>query len=211
MVELSFTCLDVRPERFGAGPRLLFRVGIAESAGRPIHSIALRCQVLVDPQRRDYAQREEELLESFFGGTSHWGDAIRPMRFGTVFAMVPAFVGSTEIELPMPCTYDMEVSSGRYLRALEGGAVPLTLQFSGTVSGRNDTGFWVEQMSWDRQATYAMPVEVWTELMELHFPGSSWLRFQSDTVDALVRYRARHSIDTWDLTIDRLLKAAGEW
>jgi hypothetical protein len=30
--------------------------------------------------------------------------------------MVPSFTAVTEIELPVPCTYDLEVASARYLQ-----------------------------------------------------------------------------------------------
>lgn len=210
MAELDFTCLDVRPERYGAGPRLLFRLRIAETTGEPVHSIALRCQILVEPDRRDYEEREAALLGKLFGGTERWGESLRPMRFGTVEAVVPAFVGETAIELPVPCTYDMEVASGQYFRALDDGVVPLVLLFSGTISGKSDTGFWVRQLPWNQQATYELPVRVWDELMDFYFPRSTWVRLRADTVDALSRYKARQEVSTWDGAIATLLDAAGE-
>ncbi len=47
--------------------------------------------------------------------------------------MVPGFTSVTETELPVPCTYDLEVASARYLQALDDGTIPLLLLFSGTV------------------------------------------------------------------------------
>ena len=47
--------------------------------------------------------------------------------------MVPRFTGSTEIELPVPLSYDLEIGSTRYFAGLDDGEVPLLLLFSGTV------------------------------------------------------------------------------
>ena len=43
------------------------------------------------------------------------------------------FTGRTEIDLPLPCTYDFEVSGTTYLHALRDGEIPLLFLFSGTV------------------------------------------------------------------------------
>ena len=44
--------------------------------------------------------------------------------------------------------------------------------------------------------------------MDLHFPGSAWLRLGRDTFDALHRYRIGAELMTWDDAIERLLKEA---
>ena len=55
-------------------------------------------------------------------------------------AMVQGFTGTTEVDLPMPCTYDFEVTGSKYLHALRDGFVPLLLLFSGTVFTRGQLG-----------------------------------------------------------------------
>ncbi|MFL6146383.1 MAG: DUF6084 family protein, partial [Pseudonocardiaceae bacterium] len=45
MAELSFTCIDVQPERYAAAPTLLFRLRIGAAGGQQIRAIALRCQI----------------------------------------------------------------------------------------------------------------------------------------------------------------------
>jgi hypothetical protein len=210
MGELSFECVDVVPERYGVAPTLLFRLRITEHGGDPIHSIALRCQIRIEPQRREYDESEQAKLADVFGERSRWGQTLRPMQFASVSVLVPGFTGSTEVEVAVPCSYDMEVASGKYFHALERGSVPVVLLFSGTVFGKGDKGFWVRQVPWDDQAMCAMPVTVWQELMNLYFPRSSWLRLHHDTMDALLRYKARHAIPTWDDTIVSLLDAVGE-
>ena len=54
--------------------------------------------------------------------------------------LVPSFTGATEFELPVPCTYDLEVAATKYLYALPDGEVPLSFHFSGTVFYRGDDG-----------------------------------------------------------------------
>ena len=49
-------------------------------------------------------------------------------------------------------------------------------------------------MPWHRDATYRMPVRVWRELMDRYFPNSGWLRLQRETLDALMRFKARRAL-----------------
>jgi hypothetical protein len=53
-----------------------------------------------------------------------------------------------------------------------------------------------------------MPVSVWRELVDAHFPGSAWLRCSRDTLDALSQYKARNALPTWDATLAELLAQA---
>jgi hypothetical protein len=208
MTDLSFHCVDVVPERLAAGPTLLFRLRIAAPTGTTIHAIALRVQVHLEPKRREHSPQETEMLNYLFGEPSRFGDTIPPLQLTNTSVMVPGFAGSTEVEVPVPCTYDLEVAAGRYLHALEDGAVPMTLRFAGTVFGRGDTGFWVEQVPRHHDVSYRMPVAVWRELMDLYFPGSAWIRVRRDTLDALVRFKATQSLSTWDATLEALLPRA---
>ena len=105
-------------------------------------------------------------------------------------AMVQGFRGQTELDLALPCTYDFEVTGSKYLHALREGTVPLALLFSGTIFTRGATGFGVEQVPWDCEASYALPVAVWQEMIELNYPHTGWLRLDRDVIDAVARYRA---------------------
>ncbi|GAB2998446.1 DUF6084 family protein [Amycolatopsis acidiphila] len=210
MVELSFDCSDVRPMRFAAGPTLQFRLHVADISRTEIHAIALRCQIRIEPQRRRYEPGESELLESLFGDPSRWGQTLKPFQFASVSVMVPSFTGACEVELEVPCSYDLEVAAGKYFHALRDGVVPMALLFSGTVFGKGERGFWIEQVPWHAEASYRMPVRVWGELMDRYFPASSWIRLHRETVDALLRYKARHAIPTWDAAMDTLLAGEAE-
>ena len=56
--EVTFAVLDVAPEPYAVTPMLTARVGIAAIGDDPVHAIALRCQVRIEPLRRDYTDDE---------------------------------------------------------------------------------------------------------------------------------------------------------
>jgi len=208
MAELTFGCTGARAERYAATPTLSFQLTITESTGVRVHAIALRCQIRIEPHRRRYTPAEAERLHDLFGDTARWADTVKPIQFANVSAMVPAFSALTEIDLPVPCTYDLEVASARYLQGLDDGTVPLLLLFSGTVFLAAETGFSVELIPWSSEAQFRLPVSVWRELVDHHFPGSAWLRCGRQTLDALSAFKAKHALPTWDATLTALLEAA---
>lgn len=209
MADLIFGCTGASADRFAATPTLSFQLTITERSGVRIHAIALRCQIRIEPHRRRYTATEAERLHDLFGDTSRWADTVKPIQLATVTAMVPAFTAVTEVELTVPVTYDLEVASARYLQGLDDGTIPLLMLFSGTVFVATEQGFSVELVPWSAEASYRMPVSVWRELVDAHFPGSAWLRCSRDTLDALSQYKARNALPTWDATLTELLAAAG--
>ncbi|MGI5447147.1 DUF6084 family protein [Streptomyces sp. CA-243310] len=207
MTEFGFTCTGVRADPYAAGPTLVFRLAITATEQTRIHALALRCQIRIEPARRGYGPTEAEGLADLFGERSRWGNTLLPVQFAQVTLMVPSFTGSTEIDLVVPCTYDMDIAASRYLGALEDGEAPLLMLFSGTAfTGAG--GFHVEPVPWDREASYRMPVAVWQEMIEQHFPGCGWLRLPRDTMDELLAYRSRHALASWEATVRALLDAA---
>jgi Family of unknown function (DUF6084) len=205
MGELSFECVDVRPEPYALAPLLSFKVRITESDGEPVHAVALRCQIRVEPRRRRYSPAEEERLLDLFGEPSRWGETLNPFLFANVSYIVPAFSGSVDVDLPVQCTYDFEVAAAKYFAGLQNGEIPLLLLFSGTVFSRGETGFSVQQIPWHHESTYRLPVSVWRELMDLHFPNSGWIRVRRDTLDALQRFKATRALTSWDQALEELL------
>ncbi len=210
MSERAFECLDARPGRYAAVPTFVLRLRLADVSGERVHAIALRCQLRIEPHLRRYGDAEAGRLVDLFGEPARWGDTLKPLQFANLSAMVQGFTGSTEVDLPVPCTYDFEVVSAKYLHSLDDGEVPLLLLFSGTVFRRGETGFSVEQVPWNKEATYRLPVRVWRETMDRYFPNSGWIRIRRDTLDALSRFKSREALPTWDETLETLLKQAGE-
>ena len=76
------------------------------------------------------------------------------------------------------------------------GEVPLVFLFSGTIFSRTASGFGVEQVPWDLEAGYRMPVRVWRDLMDSYFPNTAWLRLDRDTVADLSRFKAARALPT---------------
>ena len=208
MTSLTFTAVDIVAEPYAAAPQLTARLRIEESTGAVIHAIALRCQVRIEPQRRPYSKADETELLGLFGDRSRWRDTLRPFPWMQCAAMVQGFTGTTEVDLPMPCTYDFEVTGSKYLHAVRDGFIPLILLFSGTIFTRGTSGFAVEQVGWDCEASYQLPVSVWQQVIEANFPGTGWLRLDRDVLHALARYQAEHGLTSWDATVESLLAAA---
>src|SRR6202453_4190377 len=114
MADLLFGCTGAVAERYAAPPTLTFALTITERSGVKIHAIALRCQLRIEPHRRRYSADEARRLSDLFGDPSRWAETVKPIQLATVSTMVPGFTSLTEIEVPVPCTYDLEVASARY-------------------------------------------------------------------------------------------------
>ncbi|WP_214321759.1 DUF6084 family protein [Nonomuraea sediminis] len=206
MAELGFACLGSRVKTHAAFPTLLFRLRVTSQAD--VHAILLRCQIRVEPHLRRYGPDEAELLGDLFGDPSRWGDTLKPLQFADVAVTVPGFTGATEIDVPVPCGYDLEVAAGKYFAALDDGEIPLLMLFSGTVFTRADNGFAVQQVPWHCEARHRLPVAVWRELMDHYFPGTGWLRLSRGTLRDLHRFKSAHALATWDDVMQALLKEA---
>jgi hypothetical protein len=210
MADLIFGCTGATAERYAATPTLRFSLTITERSGAAVHAIALRCQIRIEPHRRRYSAAEAQRLHDLFGDPSRWADTVKPIQLATVTTMVPSFTAVTETDLQVPCTYDLEVASARYLQGLDDGTIPLLLLFSGTVFVANGDSFSVELVPWSSEASYRMPVSVWRDLVDSHFPGSAWLRCSRETLDELSAFKARQALPTWDATLRALLAEVGD-
>lgn len=210
MTALSFEALGARLEPYAAVPTLMLRLRITEADGRPVHALVLRCQIMIEPQRRVYKAPEEERLVEMFGETPRWGETLRPFLWTHASATVSGFTGQTEIDLPVTCTYDFEVAGAKYLFALEDGEIPLSLLFAGTMFTRGSAGFTAEPVAWNEDASIRLPVQTWRDVMDHYFPGGGWLRLNRQTINALQHYKVTHAFNTWEDAFEQLLKEAGE-
>jgi hypothetical protein len=210
VTSLSFEVVDARPEPYAATPTLMLRLRISAAGDEPVHAVALRGQIMIEPQRRRYVASEEEQLVELFGETPRWGDTLRPFLWTHVATMVPGFTGSTEIDLAVPCTYDFEVAAAKYLHALRQGEIPIVLLFSGTAFSMDAGVLRVDPVPWHEEASYRLPVATWRAVMDLYFPNGGWVRVRRDTLDALQRFKASRALLGWDEVLTLLLKEAGE-
>jgi hypothetical protein len=189
---------------------MIMTLRVSETSGQKVEAIALRCQIRIEPARRRYSDAEAERLNDLFGETQRWAETLKPIQFTNVSIMVPGFAGSTELDLPIPLTYDMEIGATRYFAGLEDGEVPLLLLFSGTVFGSIEGRLSVQQVPWSKEASYRLPVAVWREAIDAHFPNSAWIKISNSTLDELLRFKTRAALPTWEATVLALLAAAAQ-
>ncbi|MGI8761505.1 MAG: DUF6084 family protein [Jatrophihabitantaceae bacterium] len=205
MSEFSFSILDLFAESYAVAPQLTARLRIEESTSTAIHAMALRAQVRIEPQRRPYNEDEERGLLDLFGSRERWYDTLKPFLWMQTSAMVQGFTSVTEVDLALPCTYDFDVTASKYLHALRAGAVRVVLLFSGTAFTRGTNGFGVEQVPWDCEAGYDMPVAVWREMIEHYYPNTGWLRLDRDVLEQLAGYKVAHGMTCWEEALRALL------
>ena len=203
---LRFACTGSRHEPYAAGPSV--QLDLRVTADEPVHTVALRTQIRIEPRRRRYTPSEEERLTDLFGEPARWGDTLNPLQLATVATMVPGFTGSTTVPLAVPLTYDLDVAAAKYLHGLGDGDVPLLLLFSGTVFRGAPDRVQVGLVPWHEEAAYRLPVAVWRAAMDAHFPEAGWVRLRRETLEALRAYRSERVLPTWDDAVERLLKEA---
>jgi hypothetical protein len=210
VAELAFDCTGAHADKYAVVPSMSFTLRVSETTGQRVEAIALRCQIRIEPARRRYSDDEAERLNDLFGETQRWADTLKPVQFTNVATMVPGFRGSTEIDLPVPLTYDMEIGATRYFAGLDDGEVPLLLLFSGTIFCIADGRMSVTQVPWSKEASYRLPVSVWREAVDAHFPNTAWIKFSNLTFDELLRYKTARGLPTWEATILYLLSEAAD-
>jgi hypothetical protein len=206
---LDFRVEGAEVQEFAAVPSLLFKLRVENLEEEPIRSVALNTQIRIAATQRYYNTVEQERLLELFGEPSRWKDTLRSLLWTHTTLQVPAFSGSTVADMPVPCTYDLEVVAAKYFYALEDGEVPLEFLFSGTVfyTGENDR-LQVVRISWEKEAEFRLPVRLWKEMMDHYFPNSAWIRLHRDAFDQLYDYKIREGLPTWEAAVEALLRAS---
>ena len=209
MPDLDFGVEGAEVLEFAAVPSLLFKLRIENLEDEPIRSVALNTQIRIAATQRHYDAAEQERLLEVFGEPHRWGHTLRSLLWTHTTLQVPPFSGSTVADMPVPCTYDLEVVWAKYLYALEEGEVPLEFLFSGTVFYVGEGGrLQVERISWEKEADFRLPVRLWKEMMEHYFPNSAWIRLHKDAFDQLYDYKVRKGLPTWEAAVETLLRAS---
>ena len=209
MPDLNFEVIGAEAPPFAAVPTLIFKLRIDNASEQEqIYNVALRCQIQLAVTRRRYSPEEQARLLELFGEPRRWGDTLRSFLWTHANIVVSPFSGDTVVDLPIPCTYDFEVASTKYFNALEEGDIPLIFLFSGTIFYEGEEGnLRVGQISWSKEATYRLPIAIWREMMEHHYPNTAWIRLHKDVFDQLYRYKATHGLPTWEEVVVQLLQA----
>jgi Family of unknown function (DUF6084) len=208
--QLRFAVLGAGRVEHAAVPTLSFALAIESTGVTDIRSLMLDVQIQIGARRRHYDEAAQERLFELFGAVAGWGATLRTLLWTRTTLVVPPFSGSTVVDLPVVCTYDLDVAASRYFQALADGEVPLELLFSGAVFYSNASGaLQTVRIPLSTEAQFRLPVRVWRETMDHHFPGSTWLRLDRDAYDRLAAFKSRNALPTWEAALDALL-AAGE-
>ncbi len=203
---LSFGVHGVEAVRYAAVPTLEFALRIDAQDAVPIRSVLLDAQIQIAARERGYDAGAQQQLLELFGAPERWATTLRTLPWLRTTMVVPPFDGTTVVGLSVPCSYDLEVTASRYFAALDDGVVPLELLFSGSVFYTTPRGaLQTARIAWDSEVRYGMPVQVWRQAIDAHFPRSAWLRIGTRSFDALCAYKARHAFESWDAAIDSLL------
>lgn len=208
MPELNFQVEGAEVVAFAASPQIALKLRISNSApGEVIHSVALRCQIMIETARRHYAAEEQTELQDLFGEPSRWSQTLRSMLWTHASTVVPAFHSQVEIDLVVPCSFDFNVAATKYFHALEDGEIPLLLQFSGNVFYASEEGgtLQVAPISWDKETKFRLPVKVWKDMMDAYYPNTAWLTLRRDVFERLYQFKVRHGIPTWEEAFERML------
>jgi len=197
-----------RVEQYAASPSLNLRLRLSDEDNRRIDTIALKIQVQIDPRKRGYTAGEQAKLVELFGEPGRWGETLRTVHWTHISVIVPPFTGTTEVDIPIPCTYDFEIASSKYFDALEDGEIPLLLLFSGMLFSKAECGFSAEMVPWHLECGYRLPAQLWRDAMNHFFPNQAWIRIRKDTFDELYRFRTEHALLSWEDTVRKLLQTS---
>jgi len=210
--DLNFSIDGAAAVLYATSPLLALKLRIDNAdEAEQIHSVLLQCQIQIESPRRAYTAVEQAGLTDLFGEPERWGQTLRTMLWTHASVNVTGFSGSTVIDVPLPCTFDLNVAATKYFHALERGEVPICIQFSGTVFYQSeDSGLQVARIPWSKEARYRLPVSVWNEAIDHYYPNTAWLSLRRDVFDRLHEYKRRKGILTWEETVEDLLARAGD-
>jgi hypothetical protein len=203
---LELEVLGAEPALHVASPALHFRLRAREPAQREVYMVALSTQVHIDPGLRGHDAATREMLVDLFGSPERWAATTTSVVWARVETLLPSFTSEAEFTLVMPCTYDLEVASAKYLDSLPDGDVPLSFHFSGRIFYRGEDGRLQIVLTPWTSAVYRMPVAVWRRMIDQHYPGGGFIRLQDDTLRALGGHKARQGFPTFDAAIADLLR-----
>lgn len=211
MSVIGFRVSGATPVSNAMVPTLAFDLEVEAPEDRHVQGLLLSVQVRIEAHRRSYTTEEGERLTELFGERSRWAQTMRGFVWAQATATSGAFEGEAHIPLLVPCSYDLEVCAAKYFHALDAGAIPLLFLFTGTVFARGAGGeLEIGRISWEQEARHELPLSTWRALMDAHWPDAGWLRLERDTLNALLRFKARRAVPNWDSAMKALLEAAGE-
>jgi len=205
--EPDFVVEGVRAIRHAAAPMLALDLRVSDDSGCEIYMIALSIQLMIEPARREYDAATRERLVELFGTPERWAVTTRSLVWSRLDVLVPAFMSTTSVAVPIACHYDLELAAAKYLYSLPDGEAPLALHFNGTIYYRNERGeLQMVLVPWTKSIDFRMPVTVWRETIEHYYPNTAWLAVRSQTLEALQREKLARGAATLDACLAQMLQ-----
>lgn len=207
MPDLDFAVETIEAVPFAVAPLLNFKLRVQNlNSDEWIQTVALRCQIMIEPTRRQYDGAKQEKLRDLFGEPERWAQTLKTMLWTHASCVVSPFQYQTTVDLPVTCTFDFNVAATKYFAGLADGEIPLLLLFSGTCFYETEDGaVQIAQISWSKEAKYRLPVEVWQKMMDSYYPNSNWLNLRRDVFERLQNYKMRRGIPTFEQVLESLL------
>ena len=203
--EPEFWVLDAVAVPHSAAPTLSFRMRVRESSDRPVYTIALTAQIQLEASERPHDAATKARLLDVFGEPERWGDTARGVLWARPEVLVPSFTGSTQFELQVVCSTDLELATTRYLEAVPDGHAPLAFHFSGSVIYEEGADrIQVSRVPWHVSAQFRLPLETWRRACG----DGGLVRVGGDTFLELRRYANERGLHTEDAAIVDLLQSA---
>ena len=209
MPDLGFHIEGVEVVALAATPTITFKLRVTNRDPREsIQSVTLRCQIQFEVTRRRYAAEEQQKLRDLFGEPERWSQTLKNLLWTHVSVNIPPFQDTTVVDVPVPCTFDFNVAATKYFHGLAEGEVPLCVMFSGSVFySTQGGGMQVSPISWEQEARYRLPIQVWRDMMNAYYPASAWLCLRRDVFERLYDYKVRNGIPTWEEALENMLAA----
>ena len=210
MVDLDFIVEDVAVEKHSIAPLLLFKLRLRnKSPSVRVLNVMLNAQIRIDAVARPYEASEQEGLGDLFGGSERFGQTLRDFVWTHVSIAAPAFDADCVVDLPTPCSYDFNLSATKYFHGLEGGDIPLSFLFSGSIFYRDaDDRMQIAQIPRTKESAFALPVAKWRAMIERYYPQCAWLCLRREIFDQLNRYKQRNGFASFEHAIDALLEGS---
>jgi len=203
VANLRFAILGAAPVPYAASP--LLALDLRVQSDEAVESVLLRTSVRIEAGARTTNPAEDARLKELFGTKAQWSRGSRSLLWTQVVNVVSAFQDETTVAVTVPCSYDLAAIASKYLRALEGGNVPIRAQFSGTAFFRKAEGLSAAPIPLDREADFQLPVETFRAVLEQHFPDAGVLTLRRDLFERLDARRIERGLPGFDELIDELL------
>ena len=189
--QFEFGCTGAEPDRPPAAPTVSLRLHITETTGVTVHALALRTQIRIEPHCAG-ATTTPRPRRCRTCSASGRGGATRSSRCssGSSTRWCRRFTGSTDIDVAAAVQLRLRRRREQVPLRARGRRDPAAAVVQR--HGLHRRGQWVLGRRSCRgiaKPSFRLPVSTWKDVMELHFPGTAWLRCGTRRFDALHRYR----------------------